>query len=506
MADEVIKRLANEVNISEAMLVGCFYNDIELYNMYDDEKVSAGTFSNDVWGFFFNLGRHLVKKGAAKFDDITVQTALQDLGPKFVKRYEKYGGYDTIAELTMETKNKSENFDAYYEETKKYETIMRLYKLFGEQVVTIAGKYDYKKLNREQIFSYWMSILNDIGMNNDNSVDEYYLLQGIDEEIKKWDEEPNLGIPFYKSHMLTKLVGGFADGNMYIYSAFSGTGKTSFITNKIILSHIEEGEKLLIIANEQDKSDWTQYLLITAMAQVGVYFDRQRLNEGNFTNEEKEKLKQAQDWIKAKTQDEKSIILVFLENYNMPDVERTIRKWVARGVGSVIVDTAKPTDDASGNMARWENFYESANKLYQLCRRNAGGLNFKLFLSVQSSDTATNRRFLDETVLAESKKIKNLASILWLARWAFQDEYEGGKKSLDVYRWKHEPENPFANSKGFIKVEQQLKPDKRYVLLFTNKNRRGKSLNTGAKVLVFEVDLNRNSWIEIGWTIVKDDR
>ena len=52
------------------------------------------------------------------------------------------------------------------------------------------------------------------------------------------------------------------------------------------------------------------------------YVDRQKLNEGNFTDEEKAKLLKAVNWVKELSEgDEKLITFVFMENYIMDDVK-----------------------------------------------------------------------------------------------------------------------------------------------------------------------------------------
>ncbi len=50
--------------------------------------------------------------------------------------------------------------------------------------------------------------------------------------------------------------------------------------------------------------------------------------------------------------------------------------------------------------------------MYQLARKNAGGLNMRVWINVQLGDNTIGRRYLDEGCLGESKKIKNEAGQL----------------------------------------------------------------------------------------------
>ncbi len=65
------------------------------------------------------------------------------------------------------------------------------------------------------------------------------------------------------------------------------------------MAHIEQKEKLLIIANEQDEMEWKKLLIVTALGQIGEYVDRQRLNEGEFTAEEWAKLKKSERMVSS---------------------------------------------------------------------------------------------------------------------------------------------------------------------------------------------------------------
>jgi len=327
---------------------------------------------------------------------------------------------------------------------------------------------------------------------------------------------------------MTNICNGWAHGCLYINGGFGGSGKTSETFNKIIMSCIEHKEKLLVIANEQSIDDFTQMLIINAMsAGNNDFINRQRLNEGNFTEEEREKFERAIQWLEQITEgDEKLIAFVFMNEYKMDDVKKIVTHYANRGYKRVLIDTGKPGDDISNSGNRWERFADDFKALYKLARPNGGGLNLAVWANVQLADTALGQRFLNEYALAESKKIKNEADVLFLNRVMWQDEYEGGDNELKVYKWvKHgepaftdweskiytivEDDGLFGNDsdKPYRKVVFTIKPGEHiHYLKFTAKNRRGKDNKTGQDVLVQRVDFNSNRWIEVGWTKVHDNR
>ncbi|MFB5758967.1 hypothetical protein [Paenibacillus medicaginis] len=507
---EFLERLQREVVLSEGYLTGLFWANPENYNFYPEDKINSKTFLNPVYGFFLELGRRAAKKQLKYFDDISISEVVKDLGVE--KHYSQYGGFDTINELIYETRGKEENLEAYYKEIKKYNLLKNLVELFGERVLQLNGNYDYKKMSKEQLHTYWNDKVNQLAIDGDNQYDEHHLLDNIDEDIEEMDTSPDVGLPFYDAKKLTGICTGWAHGHVYMYGGFGGSGKTSFTVNKVIMSCIENKEELLVIANEQSIKEFRKILLITALGAMNrdreqserKYVGRQRLNEGGFTKEEKERLKEAKQWLHDLCDgDKKLITFVFMENYVMEDVKKLIKYYAARGISRVIVDTAKPSE-GDNNMARWERFVEDAKELYKLAKPNGGGLNLAVWMNVQLADSALKMRFLNEYALGEGRKAKNEVSVFFTGRFMWDDEYEGGKKELLVTQWR---KDPFTNEYG--EVIEPLKKDKdknaQCFLIFTSKNRRGQDYKTGQRVLVMKPHFGVNAWTEIGWTTVFDD-
>jgi replicative DNA helicase len=519
-----IKQLNSESYNKEAILIGILWNNPDFYGSYSEEVLNKKTMGNAIWAFFLGLGRYLYDKGISVFDDISVHSAVAEL--KLEDKFEKYGGYAVVEELMNETKEMSQNFEAYYDEVKKYALLREYYKLFGEKVLKVDGKYNYKEMTRNQISMYWNDKLSNIDIeHNDTSIVAYNLLADLDEFIERLDINPDIGMPFYRAKKFTEIMSGWALGTVYILSAFSGNGKSSFVVEKVVLSCILENEKLLIIANEMDIEQYKKLLIITAMGSYELYekykehfekpsFNRKNINKGNFTEEEKEKLKMAVKWLKEVSNGKDSLVkFVPLEDYTMDNVEKVVRKYARRGYKRIIVDTAKPSEKGK-NDTRWEQFVEDFDRLYKLARKDGGGLNLAIFATVQSSDDFVGKYWLNERCLAESKKIKNVVDFVAHMRPVFPQEYSGGNKELKVINYIPRSEDLFNQDEveeidgqsDYVKQIKKLEHGKVYYLMFVSKNRRGQSNLTGLNVLVFQVDFNNNRWIEVGWAtnVIRD--
>lgn len=533
-----IKKLNEESFTKEAILTGLLWNNTDFYDMYSSETLNKKTLGNSVWSFYVGLGRYLYGKGINVMDDLSVQGAVIDL--KLEDKYEKYGGYQTIEELMQETKGKESNFEAYYDDVKKYSLLREYFKLFGDKVMDSSDeKYNHKTMSRIMISMYWNDKLNNIDIeHNDTAIVAYNLLDNLEDLVEKLDLSPDIGMPLYNGNKMTDIINGWARGTLNILSAFSGNGKTSMVVEKVIMSCIENNEKLAIIANEMDLAQYQKLLLITIMGTElyvkfkntfgtnGAWFNRKNINKGNFTEEEKQKLYESVKWIKEVTSqgDKKTNSLVKfipLEDYTMENVKKVVKKFARRGYVRWIVDTAKPSE--GGNKERWQQFVEDFDNLYKLARKDGGGLNLAMLCTVQQADNLVGRHWLNEQCIADGKKIKNVADLVWHMRPVYPQELEGGDKELEVIQWiplsddlfnqdenVKRPDNEEVIRFGdvdMIKRKTKLKTGKVYYLLFTSKNRRGQSNITGLDVLVLSVNFNSNRWKEVGFTgnVYRDD-
>lgn len=505
------REIREEVLISEAYLVGLFWSNPDNYSYYPEERITRQMFQNKVWGFYFGLGRAMYNNKILLFDDISIMKAVEDLNVQ--KKFDEYGAFETVSEIMEEVEGREDNLESYYRNVKKYSLLNDLYHLLGDKVYQDNDKYKYKKMTGEDISTYWNDKLNMISMINDSPIEEYDLLDGLKELIEEMDTAPDIGMPLYNSPKLTDVFNGWGYGTITLLSGFSGNGKTSFAIEKILLSCVQEQEKLVIMANEMSLKDFRKMLLVSVMGSAEFYelhkdtvegggFNRKNINRGNFTDEEKDRLYKAVDWITEHVKGKTGLIkFVPLEQYTIDNVDRTMRYYNARGYRRMLLDTAKPTEGQGGKQ-RWEIFIQDFERLYKIVRPEGGGLNIALFCTIQAADEALKSRYLDERCIADGRKIKNVCDTVFHMRPVWDDEYEDEDKKLDVYYYK-----PSTKGDGtkYIKQKVILKKGIIYYLVFTSKNRRGQSNLTGLDVLVYAVNFNTNRWTEVGWTKVMKD-
>lgn len=408
--------------------------------------------------------------------------------------------------MVDESKNKTNNIKFYLDEVKKYCQLRSLRELFGEKVIEQDGKYDYKKMNLNQIRIWWQDKLNENMINTDAPILEYNLLDELEEFVDDIDKNTDMGLPFFNSKKLTDVTNGLPFGTIGILTGFSGSGKTSFAFEKYIMSCIEQNEKLAIIANEMGIKSYRKMLLITTMG-IELYekfkeqekdqkvkgFNRKNINKGNFTIEEKEKLYSAIKYINSKINGNKSLIkFIPTQDYSRDNLERIIRHYAHRNYNRILIDTAKPTGDNSKD--RWRIFVEDFDLLYSLAKPD--GLNLQILCTAQAADEYIKYRFLNELCIGDGKKVKNVVDLTMHMRSVWDSEYELGKNEITVYRYIPDE----FDKNGYRIDEFTLERGKIYYLLFISKNRNGETNSTGLDVLVYQVNFNTNRWTEIGWT------
>jgi replicative DNA helicase len=499
VAKKEVQKIANSARINEAYLVGLLWSDPFVnYSEYYD-TLSIDEFFHEVWGFYFELGRKMFTDGIRRFDTITVHTKVKEYNLE--DDFKKWGGMDTIEDAVEIVQDNSENIEYYFESTKRNDTIKQLYLLFGEKVLIKKNKYDYEKMNREQLTNYWNDRMNKISLSSVQNYEAENLYIEADDFFAKLIEDSSDMLPFFNSYLMNSITQGVPRGSVTMFGGFGNSGKSSCMVEKFLMSCVAHKEKLMVVLNEEDAQALRQKLVLTIMFHehhTGI--DRKRMVNGKLQDGDKAKIRKAFERMHEMMDgDDSQIKVVFMNKYTMKDLEKIVRFWANRGYTNLWIDTHKVSEDSQKN-ARWETFVEDTKTIYRFTRKNAGGLNLRTLLTFQLADSTIKQRFLNFECMAEGKAAKNEASIVMMFRTVWSDEYEGGKKELDCYKLK---KNDLTGS--YEKEHFKLKKDKTYYLLFTPKNRTGANTDNGQPVMVMEVDFNFNNFKEIGWTFVPKD-
>ena len=473
-------KLAAEANIAAIL----YKNPEDLYNV----SLSLNDFSENTWRVFFQIAHDIIlveKKNV--LDDITVGFYLEK-HPKLKAKYEEYGGYDTIASAMEYVR--VENLDGYIADLKKWKAVIELCKK-GFPVKDRLS--DYADMSEEDIYNEHESYLNHIFVNSSSGVKSYNIFDNIYDFIDELNNSSEVGMPFYNANILTSETGGFnINGNIYGLGAGSGVGKSTMAFNYLVPSAIEHNQKIVFIINEEDERKMKKELLIWVANNVfKTELHKRTIRDGNFNEETLSLLKKCAEWIESK-KDEHIITVIPLEHYSVNTVVKIIKKYSSvLGVRIFVLDTLKESCDA-----KTDEIYKSMMRdmvtLYDVVKPSAK--NVGLFVTYQLGKSSLKMRYLTNNEIGQAKSIIDVMSVNIMMRRPYEDEYNGGSKELDCYRWEgisNKSKIPFA-----------LKKENNPMITFITKNRFGEA---NRHQIISECNLSTNVYRDVGYCVVPQD-
>lgn len=499
---EIAVSIKAESEVNESYFLGLLWsNPIEMYGEYD-KVITSDILMNDVWKFYYELGKLMYDSGVQVFDKVTIMMKVEE--NNLTDTFESFGGYKTIKDVIDLVGDYSENASYYYEKIEKAYTMRQMYLLFGEKVFLDIANYKWSELTSDEILSFWTDELNKVGLRKIRNYEAENLYIDADEFIRKLKEDSEEMLPFFKSKSMNIITQGVAKGHVYMFGGFGNTGKSSILAEKFVMSCVENGEKLILILNEEDAQSFRQKILLSILNHFfDKQIDRSRLINGNLTKEDENLIRLAFGKMEELMDgDESQIKVIFMERYVMSDLEKIIRFWANRGYENLAIDTHKVSDD-SKHKNRWETFVEDMKTIYRLTRKNSGGCNLRTWVNFQLADSALKSRYLTYDAIGEGKASKNEASVVQMFRPMWSDEYDGGTNELRCFQKKIK--HDLTGKPTYTEKEVELDKAKTYYLLFTPKNRFGKNNDNGQEVLVLEPAFHRNAFYEKGWTTVQKD-
>jgi replicative DNA helicase len=294
------------------------------------------------------------------------------------------------------------------------------------------------------------------------------------------------GFP-YQSALLNEYVNGQALGNLTMLSANSGMGKTFLALAQILPNMIEFGESLMILANEEDIVKWKREIITWSVNNMtDGSFEKQRFNQGNFTQDELDTLKAGVDWL-DEMMEEGKIRFINFNSFSMKKAIKMIKKESTfNDVKYFILDTLKLDSDAiNENVQAWLQLQVNMVHLYDLIKPS--NRNLHVFVTYQLGKSAMLTRYLSQNSLGMSKNVVDTVSTLMLVRRALESEKAGGKNEVTV--------------KTTDGKEIKMEKGKEYFIMFLGKNRMGAT----HRQLVFEIDMGRNIVKDYGTCLIEQD-
>lgn len=463
---------------AEANVVALLYKYPDLF---EDYQLSIDSFHVSCWKIFFEIARRLFfVEGMRSFDDVSVGIYLEK-HPKLKDKVMEYGGMETIREsFKYVTK---ENFDGYFKELNKWSKVLEMIQCGFPAYDRIS---DFTEMTNEEIYDEYEAMLNSIFSGSVENEDEAYdISEGIYDLIDDLDAGKAVGLPYHNMPILSAEVAGQLLGNVTLIGGLSNVGKSTFLRNAVIPSCIFNDERIVIMLNEEDLSRWQRELLVFVANNIlNKKLSKKDVRNGNYTQETKDILVEAANWIVDKTKNNIITVIPF-KKYLTSKVLKIIRKYSAAGVKYFALDTIK-LDAEQVDETVWLTMQQNVVQISDLVK--SSNKNVHISITFQLSKASTRQRFYMQDNIGLAKNMVDTASTCLMIRKVFEDEKSTGKRALEV-----------RDQEGNLVM---LEDDKNYQIVFIVKNREG---SAGNFQIVVEHDLSRNILIERGITHVPQD-
>jgi len=470
----------------EANFIFCLWKNPELFSDYEKEVRADRDLLTEDGRFYYSLAYEMYKLGYKSFDDASIFSYVE--GKETLKNgFTRRGGYKTVDEIKRILNE--ENIETYYDELVKFNMLLKLHDK-GFNVVNEIDKF--KKMTSVQLYDYFEYQLDNVFLNRGNGV-KIEDLDFNDDFIEACDAGEEMGLSYAAACPLLNFhTLGLHRSNVQIFAGFSGTGKTSFCINSYILSILDQGENVTIIANEMNKRSWQHILMATILSQKLDYYGlpRKKQKMGNLAAEQKEKMEEAREYFNEHYKGRLKFAKIY--DYSTEDVKKIIRKMAKQGFKYALYDTFKSEDSSSAQMTG--ELIESSKQLLQVAEKEDVGIIITMQLAIYMENT----RYLTAACLSGAKGVKEIVSELVLTRQVWEDEFNGEKYDIKPYRYKKDSNGKFTK----IKEEITLKHDKKYMILFLDKTRN----DEGDTTLLYQFDGAWNKWTEIGYCTPKHQR
>ena len=347
----------------EANIVSIYYKKPDL--MYDFE-LKLEDFTENTWRVYWQIAYDIVvKEHKLILDDVTIGLYLEKHN-KLKQKYDDYGGYETIEKATEYVK--VENLSGYIAELNKWNTVLMMLK---NKFPVYDRLSEFADMSLDDIYVEYEAILNHIFINADEDIQSYSIEDDIDELIDELNEGFAVGLPYYEMPLLNKETGGQLTGNITLVGGLSNMGKTTLVRSMCIPASIKNGEKLVIIINEEGRKKWQREMLVWVANNI-YKFDLQKfvVRDGKYSDEVMDMLRKCANWIKEKASDNTITIIPF-NKYRTEKAIKVIKKYASLGVKYFILDTYK-ADSGSRSDKMWLEMQQSMVDIYDTVKTDGG--------------------------------------------------------------------------------------------------------------------------------------
>lgn len=474
----------------EGAAIGILSKDMLLI---DDTTLSVSSFKTYEGRIFFKVLSDIRKQGYTVLDDVTVLSALSD---DIQEKLEDVGGIEALRNLAdiVDTRNTDSILDALHREN----LIMKLYdKGFP---VTVKTKDDngkeyipvnrFRKMSSEDIISYYEVELSKDSVGYKTKILSQGRLIMTPEYITSIMTGESMGVPFNVANVdvngndetvypyLSNGIKGFMRGRVNVLGAYSSVGKTAYWTG-VIVSLIEQGEKVLIFSNEQDRAAFLDNFVVWIAYKHFRYYNisKAKNKSGDLSKEDSDMLNRIMEYYNERYAD--NIEFVELPSMDIETIKSQIKYFALQeGFSVVLIDTLKMDyNDGIENASR-HKLISQIEAIHAGCRRyNLIGL-----CSYQLAPSTLGKLFLDVTCLSEAKALKDSCENLFMMRIVYPQELIKSDKNFC---------KPFQRKKKndkWIEEPYETDPKKIYRMFFWDKCRCGQNSGDSGIAQLLEFD------------------
>ena len=498
---------------SELLFCGCMYKEPDLYLSYGESTKSKYDFSDNATRFFYDL---FVEYYLTFSQDVS-QNKVNNFATQNAERlklYKSYGGWKAIKDMMdIADPNDIKNV---FNTVKKY-SLVREYDNQGFSVDKMLSTKNFQYMTAHDVYRMMRSKADKINTKINVIEEPIILTKDISSVIDSYLLAPQFGIQtHWKGY--NDYFRGLLAGNVLFQGFLSNEGKSRNLVNLIAYVTLVQKQKFMLLSNEMTEDAMKNCLITTVLnckefkalhgvelikpereITMGIYRDDvtneiiERKDDGNghYTESEEDFLnrikstKEYQDVIKVARWMEEQMEGKFYFNditsdYSDEAIELEIRRAkLVYNCNCFAVDTLK-----AWGAEDWTKVKATATKIVEL------GKELKLFgmCTFQLTDATVFDSVFDlsSNNIGAAKGIKHPVDLLTLGKRIKPEEYHMYQYTAYDDNWGEE-------------VAHDLDPNKKYFSIRIDKNR----LAEKDKILLFDYDLNYNTWDNVGLLVKK---
>lgn len=497
---------------NEILFVGALYKNPDLYVSYGNFMRSQYDFSDPVTKFFYDSFCLMYTTFSQTIDENKLNIFMSQDDDR-LKLYKKYKGWKTISQW-MNLAD-TDDFKNYFNIVKKY-SLVREYERNGYPVQRILNHKNFEKWKPQEIYKIIRSKADKINTIINASEESVVLTSKTEDQVKGFLVHPEMGLTMPWA-ILNKMFRGCRLGKVIFNGFLSNEGKSRNMMLLIAYIVLVKNEKFLLLSNEMDESDLRNCLITTVINNpcfkelhgveifkpeeeivLGIYRDdngnvieREMDEFGDFTETQEQYVARLESISSefrnvmkvAKWIDEKREGKLFFKDvgmdYSDEALEFEFRKAkMVYGIKYCGYDTLKGfrTDE-------WSSVKQTATKIKELMK----DLHMFCWSVFQLTDESvfTDIFQLSSNNIANAKQMKHVADALMLGKRIDKEDY---------HKYQYVSTTDWGE-----KTTHDLNPSNRYFAIKVDKNRGGNK----DFIPLFEINLDYNLWVEIGYLIKK---